>query len=313
MEQINCIFCHTENAKVVIHENGYTGIKCSSCSLIYINPRPSFNEIIDLYGHDNAHATAESHIKFSYGKKLYSKHTLEIIRKYVKGKLLEIGAGAGYFLNEARKQGFDVYGIEFNQIQAEFIKEQLNIPCELRILSNNTFNDTQFDVIYHCDVISHFYDPIEEFRKINNKLKSKGYVVFETGNLGDVDIKYFKYFSKFQYPDHLFFFSEKNINTILEKTEFELIKVYRYSILPQLFVMRFLGKINSYIKPKKNIKETGRGDDRLFIYYSNLFHFIRNRLKKVYTFIYYLLRYKLGYILPKNDKPQTVIIVARKK
>lgn len=116
MEHIKCIFCKTESSNFLILENEYTGAKCSSCILIYISPRLNFEEIIDLYGHDNAHATAESHIKFLFGKKLYSKDTLKIIKKYVSGKMLEIGAGTGYFLDEAINQGFDVYGIEFNRL-----------------------------------------------------------------------------------------------------------------------------------------------------------------------------------------------------
>lgn len=104
-------------------------------------------------------------------------------------------------------------GIEFNNIQANFIKNKLNIPCE-----QSPLNDQKFDIIYHCDVISHFYDPIAEFERTRIKLNESGLVIFETGNLGHADIKYFKYFTKFQYPDYLFFFSEKNINTLLERT-----------------------------------------------------------------------------------------------
>ena len=125
----------------------------------------------------------------------------ENIKKYInKGKILEIGAGGGYFLNEARKEGFGVYGLEFNKTQAKFIKDELNIPCERVALNNKTFNNEKFDVIYHCDVISHFYDPIAEFKKMKEKLNENGFVIFETGNLGDVSIPYFRYITKFQYP-----------------------------------------------------------------------------------------------------------------
>lgn len=316
MEHIKCIFCNTLSSNVLIRENGYTGLKCRTCNLIYISPRPNFDEIIDLYGHDNAHATADSHIKFSYGKKLYSKHTLKIINKYIKGRILEIGAGAGYFLNEARKQKFDVYGIEFNQIQADFIKKSLHIPCEIKGLSSETFNDNRFDVIYHCDVISHFYNPIEEFKIINKKLYTKGYVIFETGNFGDVDIKYFKYFTKFQYPDHLFFFGEENLKMLLEQTGFELIKIYKYSILPQLFFRKLLNKSTYFLRPNANtitdINKKKSFRNCLMVYYSRLFYFIRNKLKKFYIFIFYLLRYKLGKLVTKRNRPQTMIIVARK-
>jgi len=248
MENVKCIFCNSESNEILIRENGYVGRKCPTCNLIYTCPRPAPSDIIDLYGHDNANISAKSHIKNSFTKTLYAKHNLKIISNYInRGKILEIGAGAGYFLNEAREQGFDVYGIEFNETQANFIKEELNIPCEQSPLDDNTFDNEKFDLIYHCDVISHFYDPIAEFEKAKLKLKKNGFVVFETGNLGDVDYEYFKYYTKFQYPDHLFFFSDENIKTLLEQTGFELIRIYRFSILPQLIIYKIL----NYIKPKK--------------------------------------------------------------
>ena len=316
MESIKCIFCDTVSDQVVIQENGYNGLQCSSCSLIYINPRPKLEEIIDLYGHDQAHASAESHISFSYAKTLYTKHTLKIIKKYAKGALLEIGAGAGYFLKEAKRQNFDVYAIEFNTIQSDYIINTHHIPCETNPLNVLTFQDKIFNVIYHCDVLSHFYNPIEEFKTIHAKLKADGYVVFETGNLGDVKKSYFKYYSKFQYPDHLFFFSEDNIIDLLDLTGFELVKIYRYSILPQLFFRKLIFKLSSFIKPKRikyNSPKSKELQRVITFHYSKWYYTLRQKLKNFYAYLYYVMRYKAGFFVPKKGRPQTMIIVARKR
>jgi len=69
--------------------------------------------------------------------------------------MLEIAEGGGYFLDEAREEGFEVYGIELNSIQADFIKTKLGIPCEKPLLDIPFFDGKRFDIIYHCDVISH--------------------------------------------------------------------------------------------------------------------------------------------------------------
>lgn len=174
MEDIQCIFCNRSSNQIVIEENGYKGRKCPKCGLIFISPRPTFTEILNLYCHDKSHVSAESHISCAFSKRLYAKHNLQIIKKFIKnGSILEIGPGAGYFLDEARKEGFEVYGIEFNNIQADFIRSRLGIHCEESPLDVSLFDGKKFDIIYHCNVISHFYDPISEFQKINNKLKKK--------------------------------------------------------------------------------------------------------------------------------------------
>src|SRR5579859_2740315 len=175
MHNINCIFCDIPNSRTAIEENGFTGRQCNSCSLIYISPRPHLNSIVTIYSHDDAHIAASSHISGSLLKRLYARHTLNIIKKYKNtGDLLEIGSGGGYFLDEAQKTGFNSHGIELNPVQSMFIQNTLHIPCEEQLLSPHSFGTQQFDVIYHSDVISHFYDPIAEFRTMYSKLKEQG-------------------------------------------------------------------------------------------------------------------------------------------
>ena len=306
MEHITCIFCAHDNASIMIEEDGYQGKKCHECSLIYISPRPMVNEVIDIYGHNNAHISAQSHIEGNYLKRLYARHNLGILKKFIKkGTLLEIGAGAGYFLDEARKAGFEPCGIELNPDQAHFMQQTLHIPCEQKPLSLSSFSGKTFDVIYHSDVISHFHDPVHEFHTMHGLLQNNGYLLFETGNIGDVDPRYYSLFPRFQYPDHLFFFTQKTLQVLLERTGFELVAYHAYSIVPQLYVMRWLKSImSSTNKPAspsaRNAAKTKK---------SLLMSFI----KIIYYYALYVLRYRIGYFFPKVNRPQTIIIVAKKK
>lgn len=313
MELINCIFCDIENKNSVIEENGYFGRKCSQCGLIYISPRPSQNEMVDLYVQGNSQMPVEAHLSGGMGKRIYARHNLNIIRKYIKnGAILEIGAGAGYFLDEARKAGFEPYGIELNNVQAKFIRDNFNIQCEETPLNPSSFDGKIFDVIYHVDVISHFYNPLKEFREMNSKLRKGGFLVFETGNGGDIEQRYFKCFESFQYPDHLFFFSEKNIEDLLEKTGFQLIKIYKYTILLQLLLYMGTRKmINLLSSAKKSSVASNYKTsqiERADIKTKSIVGFMKN----IYLCFSYAMRYKVGSIMPKKRRPQTFIIVARK-
>jgi len=314
-EEIECIFCNKTNNNVYIEENGYQGKKCLICNLIYISPRPTIDEMQFLYNHDNAQISARGHIDSEFEKRLYAKHNLKIVKKFITyGSILEIGCGAGYFLDEARKGGFEPYGIELNKVQANFINKALKISCEESLFQAGSFGDKKFDIIYHCDVLSHFFDPVFEFKKMSLKLNKNGIVVFETGNLGDVSKKYLSYIENFQYPDHLFFFSEKNIRDLLEKTGFELLKVYRYGILPQLFINKLAKKVKKLLKhaTKSKLKSNKKSQNSMYDSKNNKAK--KSRLiKTIYCSIVYFMRYKLGYIIPKKAMPQTVIVVARKK
>ena len=319
MEEVQCIFCNKLSNQIAVEENGYKGKKCPICGLIYVSPRPSFLEIQDLYCHDQANISADAHISGSFSKRLNAKHNLRIIKKFIKnGSVLEIGAGAGYFLDEARKEGFEAYGIELNNIQANFIRSELKISCEESPLDVSSFGGKKFDIIYHCDVISHFYDPIADFKMINNRLKDSGILVFETGNLGDVKEKYYRIFTKFQLPDHLFFFTENNLKELLKRTGFEFMKIYRYSILPQLLIIKMFGGAIDFIKSQKIIRRI-RKNGIIEAPSSNFHNFIVSRfslkqlIKNAYNYFFYLIRYKIGSVMPKKGRPQTVIVIARKR
>jgi 2-polyprenyl-3-methyl-5-hydroxy-6-metoxy-1,4-benzoquinol methylase len=324
MNSISCIFCSDPKteSRVVIEENGFTGRKCANCGLIYISPRPDLKETQELYGHDQAHIPAGDHLQKNFGKYLHDRHMLSLLEPYKKqGKLLDIGAGGGKFLLEARKAGYDVSGIELNPNQSEYVQQELGIPCEAQPLAK-VYQDQKFDVIYHCDVISHFYDPIAEFRLINERLKEGGLVFFETGNIGDIAEKYYSVFTEFQYPDHLFFFGEKNLKILLQQTGFELLEIRRYSILPQLKVRQFLFWV------LKNLRRTKTGKDQKEAPYDGTVSSspspsasvpkqnqgipLPSAIKMLAHAFLHFLRYVVGRRLPKTRRPQTLVMIAKK-
>src|SRR6185369_16286673 len=46
------------------------------------------------------------------------------------GNVLEIGCSWGYFLTLARDAGMQPFGVEVNPLRAEYVDQQLRIPCE---------------------------------------------------------------------------------------------------------------------------------------------------------------------------------------
>jgi SAM-dependent methyltransferase len=218
--------------------------------------------------------------------------------------MLEIGPGEGDFLYAAREQGFDAYGVELDPLRADFIRQRLGIPCEHSSLDTSVFAGNEFDVIYHRNVLSHFYDPISEFKKINSRLRPGGIHVFETGNWGDVERRYFKSTNSFHYPNHLFFFSSTSLRQLLFRTGFELVAIYRFCKLPELI----LRKILEHPVPSglASVSTTRNGD-------SEPISGLKRIVADVVSCIMYFITYKLGHVLLKKQSlPQTMILVTRK-
>ena len=298
MEEIACIFCGASRpSSGVIHENGFDARQCSNCGLIFVSPRPSAADTADLYISDKSHLSAQSHVRGydSLITRAATKYRLQVLAKYVRpgSTIVEIGAGGGAFLVEAQRQGFDVQGVELNPVQAEFIRDELGIPCaaslgELRELTGRETHD----VVYFRDVISHFFDPIAEFTTINAATAPSGLVAFETGNLADVERRYLRYFSTYQLPDHLFFFGDVSLDLLLAATGFE-----RVALQHRGPGTAENGTSGATTDPSSNGAAMATG----------------SQLREVVAYLlYHVVPSRIGAVTPKAGRPQTTLVVARK-
>lgn len=308
--EINCIFCNKSSGYIAWEENGFTGKRCE-CGLLYVSPRPSLQEMVDWYNSKEANLSASARIQSEFFNRLNSRHRLKLLQKHrTKGRLLEIGPGGGYFLDESSGKEFEPFGVELNLTQAKFIRERFGVPIETDPFSEHSFNGIPFDIICHFDVLSHFYDPISEFKKLYQRLKQEGILFFETGNGGDLSQRWLKLIGSLQYPQHLFLFSKKNIEQLCNQTGFEIIRMYQYSIYLQLLLIKgahlLRGGIKRFILKKskktvsKNLQEIAKKHSRWKV-----------SLLKGVIYLNFFVRYKIGRFLPKFG-PQTIIYIAKK-
>jgi hypothetical protein len=156
---------------------------------------------------------------------------------------------------------------------------------------------------------------------MNRVMKKGAYMVFETGNLGDVDPAYFQYIDRFQYPDHLFFFGVKNLEQLLAKTGFEQVGLYRFSLMPQLRLARAIARLKEHLPGNSAHPSREHGSGRPSISAaekhrkSSLDGFVEPLMAfriNVMEYLYFQLRYKLSKLRVRRDRPQTLILLARK-
>jgi 2-polyprenyl-3-methyl-5-hydroxy-6-metoxy-1,4-benzoquinol methylase len=315
MEEIHCIFCANSKEKPFWVENGFTGRKCLTCGLVFISPRPTETEMRSLYENGTAGgATSEQHLEYSYAQTLYNRSILRVIQKHiVSGSLLEIGPGGGRFCKMAKEAGFSVHGIETNRVLAATISERYKISVECGSASDPTlFPGKKFDVIFHKDVLSHLHDPITTFKNMYNKLNDNGIMVFETGNGADLSRFWCSFIGRLSYPEHVFLFGRKNINTLLNKTGFTPLSCVSYSALFAITLNRLLKMIHRLQLrgvPKQQQPDRTSAP-------KNIGHSVARETisfkEKIRGYILYTTNYRLRGFFPANW-PCSMIIVAQKK
>jgi len=133
-------------------------------------------------------------------------------------KLLDIGAGTGDFLMAAKKQNWEVHGIEPN---AGARKLALEKGMELhQDLAN--FEDSVFDVISMWHVLEHVSDLEFQLKELNRLLKAGGIAVIAVPNFKSFDAEYYeKFWAAYDVPRHLWHFSQTGITGLFKKYNFQ--------------------------------------------------------------------------------------------
>ncbi|QQO33347.1 class I SAM-dependent methyltransferase [Bradyrhizobium diazoefficiens] len=142
--------------------------------------------------------------------------TVEFIqRRKPQGYLLEIGCAYGFFLDEARRAGFEVSGIEPAEAAAAHAGDLgLNVVCGL--LSEATLNSFgTLDVIVLLDVIEHLPDPQEALALFADHLRPDGIIVLTTGDFGSLAARSTgAHWRLMTPPQHLWFFNRDSIASL---------------------------------------------------------------------------------------------------
>lgn len=293
-----CLLCTCSDSSFIKSERGYHAVRCDSCGLVYIQPRPTLQQLQEIYEQgDTVSLEVGAQIQFTTKKWLIASNDLRAIKtKVPTGYLLEVGCGAGYFLQCARDQGFVCFGIEINKTLVEYARNHLGLNVQPGTLLTAEVPCDTFDVAYLRNVVSHMYDPIGEFLKLNGALRGGGWLFFETGNVPELPVEILQCLD-LGLPEHLQFFSRQNIMTLLKKTGFELVSMRSYSIeWHERVRQKFDRQVRRAIRGGGTSSTVSRG-----------------YVQRVVGYLSYLISYEVGRIFPKNGHFYTIKYVARKK
>lgn len=167
-----CPLCGFE-AKFYKTERNLNLYKCN-CGLVFVHPTPSKLELEKFY--IAVHKKIPSHTWATHGEHVYRKLVQKLKKKIGKGRVLDIGSGAGYFLEALEKKGFEAYGVEtanLSQNKKIIAKDICDIPPDT----------AQFDVISMLWVLEHIPHPDEVMNRVRTLLKPQGLLIVRTPNI----------------------------------------------------------------------------------------------------------------------------------
>ncbi|MDI6804371.1 MAG: class I SAM-dependent methyltransferase [Bacteroidota bacterium] len=227
--------------------------ECLQCGVIFIHPQPTKEELKQLYSKkyfegDFRCGHAGSYFDDKTIDELNDYKFLEKIKHYKSnGKLLEIGCAGGIFLNAARREGYEVYGVEYSNDAAELARNKFKLNVVTGELKEGMYQSDIFDVVFMGDVIEHLSDPLNTLKIINSTLKVSGILVIVCpmqtntifSRLGFMLYKIIQKKATVHLPPyHLFEYRPKSLSWLFQIAGFKIIKVDQSTIRPDKISLR---------------------------------------------------------------------------
>ena len=164
----------SENFQITNKQYGRMGAldRCDACGF---HQCTGLADVLDYY------VDMEDH-QYEATRQSRARQELEILRQIPtnlrRGRLLDIGAGSGILIEQAKGMGFDAEGVE-PSIELQAQARNLGLNVHRGVLPHPDVRGP-FDVITIVDVIEHVPDPVGLLRQARELLAPKGVLLVAT-------------------------------------------------------------------------------------------------------------------------------------
>ena len=216
--------------------------KCSNpeCGLIWLDPRPTLNEIGKAYRNYYTHGQKNNEQQTrlaSMVRSIFHKMSIIFLGLRVErlrykcmyldqlpaGRLLEVGCGNGKRLARLQALGWDVIGQEVDPVASEYARKIRGMRVHTGPLETMEVSE-KYDAVIMSHVIEHVHDPISLLAACSNRiLKKNGLLILLTPNVASYGHRKFgATWRGLEPPRHLHLFTCKTLIQISQKAGFNL-------------------------------------------------------------------------------------------
>ncbi|TAM52327.1 MAG: class I SAM-dependent methyltransferase [Acidobacteria bacterium] len=236
LEVVPCLVCGDSAQAPVCRKFNLEIVRCKRCGFVYASPRLTkddlwtrysstyfWDEYLPSYGvQDGKFDLRDFDIRYHA--------MLEMVATRVSppGDLLEIGAGAGFFLKAAERAGWRVAGTEILEAAIGFAGSRLGLEIRQEAAEQLGAPDDSADVVAMFEVIEHLLDPRVVLERLRGVLRPGGLLVLSTPNFNSLSrIALGDGWAVLSPAEHVYYFTKGSLRQVLTRAGFSDVEFIR--------------------------------------------------------------------------------------
>jgi len=157
------------------------------------------------------------------------------------GRLLDVGAAGGVFVEQALGRGFDAEGVEPTPEFAAFARDTLGVPVRTTTVEQAELADASLDVVTMWHVLEHVPDPVGVLSLLHDALRRGGVMALEVPNAaGHLARSQGRAWASLEPDVHVNQFGPRSLGAALERAGFDVVDIGTITITPYLSPARRL-------------------------------------------------------------------------
>lgn len=222
-----CPLCESADVEPRLGVGEFSIVRCGDCSARYAWPRPAAAELPGIYTAPEYFGGANFYLDYlghEANHRRLAQRVLRQLRRFHRppARLLDVGSAAGFFLDEARRQGYSVRGVELSPSMSSHARNTLGLRIETAAFDTGTLGEERFDLLTFLDSIEHFRDPGRALERAHTLLAPGGVVALLTPNVDSALARIMRArWPHYTPPEHLYYFNAASLRRLLGRVGFE--------------------------------------------------------------------------------------------
>ena len=242
-EKVPCALCGSAVAELFLEGTGMRFVRCRTCSLVYQDPRPVFDDLRRRYdGHYFSYELANEAAYFH----LMDLGLRDIDFDGLTGRIarprrfLDVGCATGMLIESLRTRGWETAGVDLCRQSAEYGRRHRGVEIHVGTLEEASLAPGSYSVVHFSHLIEHVPDPRVFLAEVRRILRPGGFAIVTTPNIDGVQARLFRSGWRSLIPDHLTLFSRRTLTRMLAECGFAVRRAVTWGGLAQGTAPRWL-------------------------------------------------------------------------